>query len=275
MIRCIGASAGGTASGGGALGQRDRHLQYDSPGQPRIGAQANPLTTKLEQFVCFTADEILALDRLTNTAKFLLAGQDLIREGERPEQISLIVSGMACRYKLLADGRRQILALLIPGDLCEVEFGRFSWPDHSIALLGDALISSVSFAQLAGLRVQYPRFDRALSLSELIETATLREWLLNLGQRNAMQRIGHLFCELRVRLRAIGHLHDDGSFDLPINQAVLADITGLTTVHVNRTLQRLRAEGLIELKQRRLVIRQPEKLVELCGFDDNYLRVAR
>ena len=189
-----------------------------------------------------------------------------------PDHVYLIVRGMACRYKLLSNGQRQVLGYLIPGDLCDVNFLRLSKSDHSVALLSDALVVKIPMRQMVDLLTCYPRIERALALAALLDIAILREWLLNVGQRNALQKLSHFFCEMMVRLSAIDQTHGDGSFDLPVNQATLADTTGLTPVHINRTLQRLRSDGLITLSKRRLTILQFDRLAAIAGFDDNYLR---
>jgi CRP-like cAMP-binding protein len=118
---------------------------------------------------------------------------------------------------------------------------------------------------------RYPRIERALMWGTLVDEATLREWLLNIGQRDALQRLSHLFCELCVRLRVVKLVDENGTFALPLTQSELADTTGMTTVHVNRSLQRLRKDGLISLKEGRLTILDFARLSELAGFNQAYL----
>ena len=119
----------------------------------------------------------------------------------------------------------------------------------------------------------HPRITHALWWATLVDEATLREWLVNVGQRPALTRVAHFFCELLLRLRAVGLAEDDGC-DMPLTQEDLADVFGLTPVHVNRTLQELREAGLIVLRNRRLEIPDAERLKAFCGFNPNYLHLA-
>ncbi len=183
----------------------------------------------------------------------------------------LVLKGWAFRYKQLEDGSRQILAYLVPGDLCDIQIFLFDKMDHSIGLLSDALIVKIPAAEILELMDRFPRIERALMWGTLVDEATLREWLLNVGQRFALQRLAHLFCELCVRLTVVGLVDEDESFTMPLTQMELADTTGMTAVHVNRMLQRLRQDKLISTANGRLKILDFEKLAEICGFNQNYL----
>lgn len=235
--------------------------------------KANPLVTRLECFIRLKSEETSALDALAQPARPVRAEHVLIHDGEVPNHHFLIVQGVAYRYKLLSDGRRQILGYLLPGDLCELELPEGGRPDHSVAALNNALVAIISTGSLVDLRAQYPNIDRACSLMSLTERSILREWLMNVGQRNAVQRISHFFCEMSWRLQAIGRMNADGSVDLPITQGALADTTGLTTVHVNRSLKRLRKDGLIAFHRQRLMILDHSQLAAVAGFNDDYLRL--
>lgn len=234
---------------------------------------ANPLVRKLEQFSRLDEADVQSLDKLVAFPKAMRAGQLLIHENSVLDQVYLIVEGMGCRYKLLPGGERQILGYLIPGDLCDIHFITLNKPDHSVALVSDSQVVKIPTQKLNALLASNPRIERALSLAALHDIAILREWLLNVGQRNALQKLSHFFCEMMLRLSRIGQVADDGSFELPINQMALADTTGLTPVHINRTLQRLRSDGLIRLYQRRLSIIDTDRLAAIAGFDDSYLRI--
>ena len=239
----------------------------------RQAPEQSSLAAKLGKFVKFGADEIAALDVLSRHPKLYRADQILIHEGSPVDHVCLIVKGLACRYKMLVGGRRQIMGYLIPGDICDVHFVMFNTPDHSVALVGDSQVVNIPTHKIRELTVRFPAIERALSLAGLVDCSTIREWLLNIGQRDAMQKLSHFFCEMSVRLKAIDQIHEDGSFELPTNQATLADTIGLTPVHINRTLQRLRTAGLIRLCQRRLTILDASRLAAMAGFDGNYLRI--
>ncbi len=232
----------------------------------------SPIQAKLQQFIRLDDEETAAIVALSFNAKPFGAGHILVHEGNTADYVYLMVQGIACRYKLLPDGKRQILGFLIPGDLCDLHFVAHK-PDHSVALLGQAKIAKIPSRKISDLLNRYPRIERALSMGTLLDIAILRQWLLNMGQRNAVQRLSHLFCETKCRLATIGHVDSDGSFEMPVNQSALADSTGLSSVHVNRILKRLRNDGLIKLRKRRLTILDPERLATLAGFNDDYLKM--
>ena len=244
------------------------------PPVARSARPASALAARLSTFGKLGNTEIEALDQLSRTAKPMRSEQILIHEGTPTHSLYLIVSGLACRYKMLPGGRRQILGYLIPGDLCDIHFAIANTPDHSVALVGDSSVARIPTRELTQLMLTYPKITRALTLASLIEAVILREWLLSVGQRDALQKLCHFFCEMAVRMEAVGRTNDDGSFELPVNQVTLADTLGLTPVHINRTLQRLRNEGLIRLCQRRLAILDRERLAHIAGFDGAYLRLG-
>ena len=202
------------------------------------------------------------------------AGEELIRDGDRPKNVHLLISGWAYRYKLLPDGGRQIMAYLIPGDLCDIHIFILKRMDHSIGLLSDAEVALIPEQTIVDLMDTYPRIARALFWATLVDEATLREWLVNTLRREPFERIAHLFCELWLRMKAVGLVHGD-SFDLPITQAELGDTIGLNAVTVNRVLQRLRREELITLRNERLAILNADRLQAISGFDPNYLHLPR
>lgn len=235
----------------------------------------SPVLRKLSQFSRLEVQDVCALDSLLTFPKLLGAGQILVDENCMVDHVYVLVRGMACRYKMLPGGERQILGYVIPGDVCDVHFVTLNKSDHSLVLLGDSDVVKIPTHKIKALLAEHPRIERALSLAALHDIVILREWLVNVGQRDALQKVSHFFCEITHRLARIGQVAEDGSFELPINQAALADTTGLTPVHINRTLQRLRNDGLIRLCQRRLSIVDADRLAAIAGFDDNYLRVKQ
>jgi CRP-like cAMP-binding protein len=143
--------------------------------------------------------------------------------------------------------------------------------DHSIGLLSDATVVKIPAAEILALMDEFPKIERALMWATLVDEATLREWLLNVGQRDALQKLSHLICELCVRLSVVHLVDDKRGFVMPLTQAELADTTGMTTVHVNRSLQRLRKDELIATRDGRMHILDFDRLAELAGFDEVYL----
>ncbi len=200
--------------------------------------------------------------------------EDIIRQGERPEQVHVLVEGWACRYKLLPDGARQIMAYLVPGDFCDLHIAILGEMDHSIATLSKCKVAFIAENKIAELTSGYQTINRALWWATLVDEATLREWLANMGRRPADQQLAHLFCELLVRLQSVG-LVDENSFEFPVTQEELGDTLGISQVHVNRMLQQLRADGLITLENRRLTIPDVGRLNEVAGFDPDYLHLTK
>jgi CRP-like cAMP-binding protein len=202
------------------------------------------------------------------------AGEDLVCEGDRCDSVRLFLSGWACRYKALEDGRRQIVSFVLPGDACDAYVYLLPTMDHSIATL-----TPVTYCELD--RTAFERLMSAdVSIAEAFHCETLtaravqREWAINLGRRDALERVAHVICELFERLRLVG-LVDGNSFAFPITQMDLADATGLSTVHLNRTLQELRSAGLITLRDRSLTIVDPQALRNTAMFNPNYLHLER
>lgn len=199
------------------------------------------------------------------------AHQDIIREGDSPSNVILVLDGFACRYKILPDGSRSIFAYLVPGDFCDLHIFILSAMDHSIATVSPCTIVDIPQSRVLELS-ERPAIVRALWWTTLVDEATLREWLVNMGQRDAESSIAHLFCELHLRLKGVG-LSDGGEFSLPITQTELADTMGLSNVHVNRSLQSLRSQGLVTFRQRRIVIPDVNNLRSFCYFNPNYLHI--
>jgi CRP-like cAMP-binding protein len=235
---------------------------------------SSPLARKLSSFAKLSDDDRAALDRLCTNLTSVRMGSDLITEGDRPEDVFLLVEGWAYRYKMLPDGGRQIVAYLIPGDLCDIHIFILKTMDHAIGLLSDAKVARISKSTMRATMRERLAIAEALFWATLVDEAVLREWLVNLGQRDAFERIAHLFCEMWLRMSQVG-LVDSDEFSLPLTQEQLGDTTGLTAVHVNRVLQRMRAEGLITLSARQLTIHSIQRLKDIAGFDPNYLHLDR
>lgn len=232
----------------------------------------NPLTAKLRNFAPLSDADAAELDGLCADVRSYRARRDLVKEGDRPEFVFLLVEGWACRYKILSDGRRQIMAYLVPGDLCDVHIFILKHMDHSMGLLSDAKVAAIPRQKIIDIFERGGTLARALWWSTLTDEAVLREWLVNIGQRDAYDRIAHLLVEVWLRLRMVG-LTIDGAFRLPITQTDLADSLGLTPVHVNRMLQRMRLEGLIDFSRGRLRISDVAKLMAVTRFEPNYLHL--
>ena len=235
---------------------------------------SNPLTMKLEYGAHLTDEDRAVLQDLTSRTRRIDRHSDISPEGERPENVHLVVEGFACRYKTLADGRRQIMAFLVPGDFCDLHVAILGEMDHSIGTGWGCTIVDIPRSAIEHLTAHHPRITRAFWWATLVDEGTLRAWLVNMGQRDADQQMAHLICELLVRLQVVGLASAD-SFEFPITQDDLADTLGITSVHVNRVLQDLRAQGLVEWKSKRVRIPDVERLMAFAEFDPKYLHLKR
>ena len=232
----------------------------------------NLLLRKLANFTALSAEESQAILDCCRDVRQFAAREDVISQGDRTEGVKLLLEGFACRYKVLEDGRRQIVAYFVPGDLCDLRVFILKRMDHSIGAVIASRVANISPDDVMKLTHQYPAITRALWWSTLVEEAITREWIVNVGQRSALERMAHLFCELLYRFRAVG-LNEGLSCTLPLTQVELAETLGLSSVHVNRTLQELRRQKLITLEGGTLTIEDLDALKEVSFFNPDYLHL--
>lgn len=232
------------------------------------------LTLKLERFARLSRSDLEALGETVTRQREVMARQDLVREREAPGPLRVILKGWACRYKQLEDGRRQIVAICLPGDVYGAYETGLDEMDHSIGALTPMTIAEVSAERLTETMARFPMIGTALACEAQVAISIQREWTTSLGQRGATERLGHLFCELYARLDAIGLTQGD-AYEMPLRQTDLGAVTGLTCVHVNRSLMALRAQNLIVLQGRRLTISNMDLLRRMSLFDAHYLHLGR
>ena len=199
-------------------------------------------------------------------------GQYVLREGDKALQSSFVISGFVFRHKIVADGGRQIVAIHLMGDFVDLQHIMLDRADHNIQALTPATLVQFPSDQLLELAYRYPEIGKALWLESLIEAATFREWVVNVGRRNARARTAHLLCELAIRREAAG-LGERGSYELPMSQEQLGDALGLTSVHVNRTLMGLESEGLILRTKRAVTVADWHGLQRAGDFNPLYLHL--
>ncbi len=231
---------------------------------------SNPLLRKLANFTELSGEETQVVEDSCTNVREVGAREDVIAQGDRTGGVKLLLDGFACRYKTLEDGRRQIVAYFVPGDLCDLRVFILKRMDHSIGAIAPSRVATIAPDNVLKMMHDYPTLTRALWWSTLVEEAIAREWIVNVGQRNALERMAHLFCELLYRFRAVG-LNQGLSCTLPLTQVELAETLGLSAVHVNRTLQELRRKKLITLDGGTLTIQDLKALEELSFFDADYL----
>ena len=230
----------------------------------------NRFIDKLASFGELDKDDIGGLVEATSQPQTYTQRQDLIREGDRPGHVFVILEGWACRYKILPSGTRQVLAFLMPGDCCDLHVGLLEEMDHCIQAITPAVVATISRLEMDAIMTENPKIAKALYIAQLVDEGTMRAWITSMGRRSSIERVAHLMCELYLRARNIG-LVCEPQFALPLSQALLADSLGMTAVHLNRVLKELRLSGAMTLQRGSLVISDAAKLVRIAGFDENYL----
>jgi CRP-like cAMP-binding protein len=233
------------------------------------------LALRIEAYAKLSQEDRASIARLSQrNVREIAPRRDVLREGDSPRSLLVLLEGWACRYKTLPDGRRQIVDFFVPGDVGDLNGHVAREMDHNIGAITPLRVAEIAREDIERLMAERPRVTEALVWNELVTVSVQREWTLNVGQRTAYERIAHLLCEMFFRLRLVG-LTDGNSCDFPPTQNDLADATGLTAVHVNRTLQELRRDGLIELQGRRLTILDVDALMRAGTFNPNYLHLER
>lgn len=228
------------------------------------------MTRKLERLATLSEQDRSALRELPFTDGRAAAGQHLLREGDEPTTCCVLLSGYACRYKKNSAGGRQIVSFHMAGDIVDLQHLLLSRADHSIQAITELTFAATPAAELKKVAQANRVIADACWRDTLIDASVFREWVLNVGRRDAKQRVAHMLCEFATRREAAG-LGNPTSFELPMTQDDIADATGLTKVHVNRMLALLAAEGLIARDKRQVEIADWERMREAADFDAAYL----
>lgn len=228
------------------------------------------LLRRLEGRSPLTEADRRALLALPHSVRIVAAASHLVRDGDAPEQCSLLLSGFAYRYKITGEGARQIISLHIAGEFVDLQNSLLGVADHSVQALTEATIAFVPRLALRDLALANANIARALWLDTLIDASIVREWVVNVGRRDSRARVAHLLCELSLRLDPAG-LARDHRYELPMTQEQLADAVGLTSVHVNRVLKQLGDEGLISRDRRSIVIKDWQRMRDAGDFNERYL----
>lgn len=228
------------------------------------------LIRKLESIGTLSEEERQAIQSLPMRIHILGARQDIVRDGEQPTQCCLILDGWVCRYKLLSQGKRQILSFHVAGDMPDLQGLHAHTMDYGLSTVKHATVAFIARESLRELTARFPSLATLLWRDTLLDAAVVRAWMTGMGRRTAFERIGHLFCELYLKLRAVG-LAGDYRCPLPVTQMDLADALGLTPVHINRVLREMRSRALITLRHQTLVIEAWDDLLQASEFDPTYL----
>ncbi|GGD28669.1 Crp/Fnr family transcriptional regulator [Sinisalibacter lacisalsi] len=230
----------------------------------------SPLTRKLSAFVALSESDLATLSRFDRRSRTFQAGHELIHEGQTKASAFILSTGWACSYKMLPDGERQIVDIQIPGDFLGLRSVLFRTSDHTIEAITRIEASEVLAHDILDAFSHAPRLATAVLWAASRDEAMVVEHLVNLGRRTAEQRMAHFLLELGARLQLVG-LGDQTGFDCPLTQYHLADTLGLSAVHVNRVLRKLREDGLVTFQKGRVVFDDFPRLRDIADFDTTYL----
>lgn len=239
-----------------------------------LDASDSPFLRGFLRFHSLSAEERVFLQALESRSVMVPPRRALLSEGRPHEHVLIVRTGWLIEYKMLRDGRRQILNFRLPGEVAGLELLAYGRAVHSVRSLQAAEVARLPLDALAELQQRFPRLATVLFIQTLREEAILHEWQLNLGRRRAEEKVAHLLMELLHRMRVRG-LSDGDAFPMPVTQQELADCVGLTAVHVNRVLGRMRAQGLFVRNGRMLQVTDPERLIQIGRFDPRYLDDVR
>jgi CRP-like cAMP-binding protein len=232
--------------------------------------QEIPLITQLSMRGKLSEAEKSALTKAVGGTRHVAHNTDMIRQGDSPRESTFVLNGFAARYKDLENGSRQIVAIHVKGDFVDLHSFLLKRMDHGITALTPCHVAWIPHEHIQEITERFPNLTRLLWLTTLVDAVTHREWIVDLGRKTAASNIAHLICELFVRLTAIGET-DGTKFRLPITQEELADARGMSIVHLNRSLQLLRSQGLISWHGETVIIKDWFALSDLAEFDASYL----
>jgi CRP-like cAMP-binding protein len=229
---------------------------------------------KLRARAEISEEEEGAIREALSDVKTVRADEVIIRAGDQLQHSTLLLDGIACRYKDLRNGARQITEIHVAGDFLDLHSFTLKRLDHDVLTLTPCKLAMLPHEKLSVITETHPHLTRVYWFATNLDAAIHREWELSLGRRTALSKVAHLFCELWVRLSIVG-LAEGDSYDLALTQADLAECLGLTPVHVNRTLKDLREQGLVEFRAGRVRIMNQYGLERVAEFVPDYLYLEK
>jgi CRP-like cAMP-binding protein len=238
------------------------------------GDPSSPLARKLTRLMALSPAETSVLSEFQANPRRIVRTREIVVEGRKYDGVSVLLDGVALRYRVLQDGRRQVLNIVLPGDFIGFPGCFFESALYSIAALGDCTVSPVSFGRFLGLFETHPRLAAAIFWSLSCEAAMYAEHLIGVGRRSALERVAHFLLEMLTRLQAIG-LAEEHSYRLPLTQEIIADALGLSVQYVNQTLRQLREEELAIVERQQVTILNFEMLAALADFERTYINRFR
>ncbi len=253
---------------------RSAGLPAISTRRQRARLDSDIVGRKLATHSVLSAIEIAALSALATQPAIFKTGAMVAVVGDRLDRATFMIGGLACRSKILADGRRQILSLLLPGDMVDAHASLLGHRDDNLEALTTCQVSHASQAELKAVGLTHPGLGEAMLRQALIEGAIGREWVINVGRRSTLEALAHLICEMKLRLDAVG-LGVDDAYPFALTQEDMADALGVTSIHLNRVLKMLRSMGSISLQGKVLKICDWPRLLALANFSSSYLHLHR
>jgi CRP-like cAMP-binding protein len=244
------------------------------PGSAEDTGEPLALIDKLGSYLPLSPIEVAFLRDLHGTKRRFDRHRDIIAQGRPYRSVFILCSGFVWRYKILPDGKRQLLSFGLPGDLIGFPASCFENAVNATASLTDVVVATVPLAAFYDLFMRFPRVAVALYWMAAREAAIYGERIVDIGRRSAYERLAHLILELLTRLRSVG-LADELSYVLPLTQELIADVLGLSGPHVSRMLRSMREEGLVTIEDHRLTVMDLESLTQLAGFEGDYLARSR
>ncbi len=238
-----------------------------------VSVQIDLFIRKLRARHELSRDEEAALRGMHWSPRLFERSQVMVRSGEELDHSMLLISGFALRCKFAADGARQIVEINLPGDFIDLHGFILKRLEHEIIAASRCDIGAVPHSELKRVTEQFPRLSRVLWLQTLVDAAIHREWMLVLGKKRGRARVAQFFCEMHKRQKIVG-LTGDAGYSLPFNQQELADITGMTPVHLNRCLKELRDAGLVTFRNAKVELHDLAGLVHEAQFDPAYLHLG-
>ena len=230
------------------------------------------MVRKLELWNALVDEDRKAILALPHVVRQLDAGQYLVWDGDKPHHSCLLLDGFAYRHKSAGNGGRQILSIHMKGDIVDLQNSLLGIADHNVQMLSSGHVAMIPVQAMRKIAFDYPHVGMAMWYETLVEGSIFREWILNVGRRDARTRIAHLLCEFAMRLE-VADLGRQSTYELPISQEQLGDAVSLTPVHVNRTLMRLEEDGLINRTKRVITICDWPELAKTADFEPRYLHL--
>jgi CRP-like cAMP-binding protein len=239
-----------------------------------IGRPYSRLLHRLERLSPLSAHDRQLIAELPLTVANFSANEEVARQGDAPSRCTLVLGGFLYGHKRVSGSGRQITSFFVPGDIADLHTLYLAPLDHNLSTLGPAVVAFMSHGEFKKMLDGSPHLSQAFWRDTFIRLAIMREWVTNLGRRDAIARVAHVVCELAARLQNVD-LAQNLSFSIPWTQADLADACGISNVHANRVVQELRRLGLIEWDSRKVRIRDWEAVAKIAGFSDEYLKLGR